>query len=157
MGKFKFVDYLPWWNGRLRLLGPPRYPRPDFPLETSTRARRPQIIRPSKPRTASSAIISNRIMHSNYIQVSTATTKKLVQGFTYHLLLIRTQQKQNLVDCERSTHFSMGRSSWTSLLIRFYEHDFPSHQHRLLCRMDNGTFSYSRSAPKIEKKNKANE
>lgn len=43
-------------NGRPRLLdGGPRKPLPDFPFDSSTRARRPQMVRPSKPRTASSA------------------------------------------------------------------------------------------------------
>lgn len=47
-------------NGRPRLrLGGPRKPLPDFPFDNSTRARRPQMVRPSSPLTASSASLAS--------------------------------------------------------------------------------------------------
>lgn len=77
-------------NGRprLRLGAGPRKPRPDFPFDNSTRARRPHMVRPSKPRTASSAsrassnstnaklffcFVGGKIVHQNPKKILMAT------------------------------------------------------------------------------------
>lgn len=121
-------------NGRPRLrLGGPRKPLPDFPFDSSTRARRPHIVRPSNPRTASSASRAS----------SNSTNAKLFRKkiFFNPVELSLKKTKITQADYELSKRFVTDRNSWMNLPNRFCEHYFPARQRRLYSHSDNVTFS----------------
>lgn len=95
-------------NGRPRLRdGGPRNPLPDLPLESSTRALRPHIVRPSNPRTASSASRAS----SNSTNAKLIVGKSLsAQSKALHLCLCLLS-KLTRADYELSIHCVVAHNS----------------------------------------------